>query len=96
MRKEGFQLKAGSWEEPEIYGSRDCPLAHGLIRVLGSVSPSHWGGFQFYYPMTEKEVRSSIGADLVDAMMAVFGEVTPLMNCCMQTRLAPSAADRAF
>jgi hypothetical protein len=37
--------------------------------------------------MTESEVRASTGLDLVEAMLAVFREVTPVMNLCMQVRL---------
>ena len=37
--------------------------------------------------MPEKEVRGSSGVDLVEAMMAIFEEVTPAMNLCMQIQL---------
>jgi hypothetical protein len=37
--------------------------------------------------MTESEVRASTGLDLVEAMLAVFREVTPAMNLCMQVQL---------
>ena len=47
-------------------------------------------GFQLYYPMREKEVRGSTGVDLVEAMLAVFEEVTPLMNLCQQVRIYSS------
>jgi len=38
--------------------------------------------------MDENDVRSSTGVDLVESMMAVFEEVTPVMNCCMQIELS--------
>jgi hypothetical protein len=37
--------------------------------------------------MSEKEVKSSSGVDLVESMMAIFEEVTPTMNLCMQVQL---------
>jgi hypothetical protein len=37
--------------------------------------------------MRESEVRSASGVDLVESMLAVFREVTPTMNLCMQIRL---------
>jgi hypothetical protein len=37
--------------------------------------------------MSEKEVRGSTGLDLVESMLAVFGEVTPAMNLTMQIKL---------
>jgi len=44
-------------------------------------------GFQVFYPMPESEVRKATGLDLVESMLAVFREVTPAMNCCMQINL---------
>jgi hypothetical protein len=38
--------------------------------------------------MRETEVRGSTGLDLVESMLAVFREVTPAMNLCMQIELA--------
>jgi hypothetical protein len=38
--------------------------------------------------MSEEEVRASTGTDLVESMLAIFGEVTPTMNLCMQVHLA--------
>jgi len=37
--------------------------------------------------MTEDEVRNSSGVDLVESMMAIFEEVVPAMNLCMQIQL---------
>ena len=37
--------------------------------------------------MTEDEVSSATGVDLVESMLAVFSEVTPLMNLTMQIEL---------
>jgi hypothetical protein len=58
-----------------------------LKKVLDDAPEESWAGFQVYYPMSEKEVRSSSGVDLIEAMMAIFEEVTPAMNLCMQSRL---------
>jgi len=58
-----------------------------LRRVLDSAARDRWAGFQLYYPMSQAEMRSATGVDLVEAMLAVFSEVTPAMNLCMQIRL---------
>ncbi len=58
-----------------------------LSQVLKSAPPGNWAGFQVYYPFPEEEVLASTGSDLVDAMLAVFRAVTPLMNLCMNIRL---------
>jgi hypothetical protein len=46
--------------------------------------------------MREEEVRASTGVDLVEAMLAVFHEVTPAMNLCMQIQLSESPCDMAI
>jgi hypothetical protein len=58
-------------------------LRHILQRAPGD----SWAGFQVYYPMNEDDVRESSGVDLVESMMAIFREVTPAMNLCMQISL---------
>lgn len=86
--RDGFVLHAGSWEvEPAHFSRADFPSMTKLRRLLESAPGNHWAGFQIYYPMREEEVRGSTGVDLVEAMLAVFGEVTLAMNLCMQVRL---------
>ncbi|HYK87497.1 MAG TPA: hypothetical protein VE398_01910 [Acidobacteriota bacterium] len=86
--REGFRLFAGTWESDagEISGS-DFPGAVRIARMLKSAPGDHWAGFQVYYPFGENEVRSMTGLDLVESMVAVFKEVTPVMNLCMQIHL---------
>lgn len=50
----------------------------------------YFGGYQLYYAMTEPEVRKTTGLDLFEAVIAVFDEVTPAMNLCMQIRIDAS------
>ena len=59
----------------------------GTSKVAESAPAESWAGFQVYYPMKEKEVSTAAGVDLIEAMLAVFREVTPAMNECMQTKL---------
>jgi hypothetical protein len=42
--------------------------------------------------MSEDEVHASTGLDLVESMLAVFGEVTPAMNLCMRIQLTEQEA----
>lgn len=86
--REGFMLHAGSWETAAEFGKTDLPDALKLRRLLLAASGEHWAGFQLYYPMPEVEVRSTAGLDLVEAMLAIFDEVTPAMNLCMQIQLS--------
>lgn len=88
VRREGFRIFAGSWEdEPGNFAKPNLPGMPALRRVLLRAPRNHWAGFQLYYPMAEEEVRGSTGVDLVEAMLAVFHEVTPAMNLCMQIEL---------
>ena len=91
VRREGVRIDAGSWEPRATFGRGEFPDMDLLHRTLAGADPSSWAGFQVYYPMSRKEVAGSSGVDLVEAMMAVFGEVTPAMNLCMQVPLALEA-----
>lgn len=88
---DGFWLRAGGWDSACRYSRSSFPSRAELLRALTQARAREWSGFQVYYPMTEKEVRGSKGADLVEAILAVFEEVRPLMNDCMQVRLDPKA-----
>ena len=86
--REGFSLFAGGWEEGTPTLTRaNFPGVAKLRRLIATAPGSQWAGFQLYYPMTEEEVRGATGVDLVESMLAVFDEVTPLMNLTMQVTL---------
>jgi hypothetical protein len=85
--REGFSLHAGSWESPSRFGKGIFPGALHLRRACESAPAREWSGLQVYYAMKEEDVKTSTGVDLVEAMLAVFEEVTPAMNLCMQVRL---------
>lgn len=88
VRREGFKIWAGSFEtEFADFDRANFPTMTALARVLETAAPRRWAGFQLYYPMSEKEVRGSTGLDLVESMLAVFGEVTPAMNLTMQIKI---------
>jgi hypothetical protein len=86
--REGFRIHAGSWEtDPSHYSKANFPSLQLLRKVSAAAPPDRWAGFQVYYTMKENEVMGFLGTDLVDAMMAIFHEVTPLMNLCMKIPL---------
>ncbi|MGH9433155.1 MAG: hypothetical protein ACRD3T_16610 [Terriglobia bacterium] len=90
--REGFQVQCGAWDRPTRQARANWPGCANLRKLLRSGPPDQWAGFQLYYPMPEEEVKGSSGVDLVEAMLAIFREVTPVMNLCMQTRLAGRTA----
>jgi hypothetical protein len=88
VMREGFRIRAGSWEDNPAYLSKaNFAGVSGIARTLRKASGDDWAGFQLFYAMDENEVRRSTGIDLVESMMAVFEEVTPVMNLCMQIEL---------
>jgi len=91
--EEGFVLYAGSWEDAPAYFSRaNYPGVVKLRRLLDAAPKSQWVGFQVFYPMPEFDVRKATGLDLIESMLAVFREVTPAMNRCMQIELGEARA----
>ena len=86
-------LHGGSWEtEPACFSRDNFPSMQKLRGLLGAAPAAHWAGFQLYYPMSEDDVRASTGLDLVESMLAVFREVTPVMNLCMRIQLTEREA----
>lgn len=88
LLREGFLLWGGSWEEEAFCFSReDLPSVTKLRRTLLAVPEDQWVGFQVYYTMGKREVQSATGFDLIESMLAVFEEVRPVMNLCMDIQL---------
>ncbi len=85
--EEEFQMTAGNFDKLARYNSADFPTAGALRDALVRADGASWAGFQLYYPMTQEEVKSSRGQDLVEAMLAIFEEVTPAINECMEVKL---------
>lgn len=95
IKREGFRLHAGGWEEDsKEYTAKNFPGIVKLRRALLAAPPREWAGFQLYYAMTEEEVKGSTGVDLVEAMLAVFREVTPVMNLTMQVKLSEASGPK--
>lgn len=89
VRRDGFRLFAGSWTAYREVTPRDFQGARQLRRMLTEAPPDDWCGFQLFYPLREEEVRSMTGMEVIEAILAVFSEVTPIMNRCMHIRLGP-------
>jgi hypothetical protein len=90
LTREGFQIRGGSWDASET----GFAGVSKLRKMLEAAPPAQWAGFQLFYPMNQVDVQSATGLDLVESMLAVFKEVTPVMNLCMQTQLRkPLAGD---
>ena len=87
VRVEDFQLRTGSWEHSQRFDSSNFPTAEQLMEALEEAPDDEWSALQVYFAMPRAEVEGSNGPDLVDAMMAVFLEVVPVMNGAMEIEL---------
>jgi hypothetical protein len=87
VAREGFAIDAGGWEDRITFKRNTLPEPEKLRKTLRDAPGDSWAGFQVYYPMGEKDVRAANGVDLIEAMLAVFREVVPAMNQCMQIEL---------
>ncbi len=79
-----FEIQAGTWAGPHVFRKSSLPGAASLRALLADAPPGEWCGFQVYFPMSEGDVHAMNGTDLIETMMAVFDEVRPAMNACMQ------------
>jgi hypothetical protein len=87
VNREEFRIEAGNWDNHVTVKKNKFPPMAGLKKALKNAPPTEWAGFQVFYPMPEEEVLESTGVDLIESMMAIFEEVTPAMNLCMQIEL---------
>ncbi len=88
LMNEGFIAEVGDWVHNLVLDRKNFSSAAQLKTASRKIPAEHWGGFQLYYPMPEGEVHSCSGYELVKAILAVFCEVTSVMNLCMQVPLA--------
>jgi hypothetical protein len=92
LGREGFELHAGCWGgEASAYSKANYPGPAKLRRVLEAAPKNGWAGFQLFYRLSETDVKSATGLDLVESMLAVYRELVPAMNLCMQVELADHA-----
>lgn len=90
VREDGFKITAGSWEEGiQELSARDFKGALQLRRILSAAPKDHWCGCQVSYPFRKKEVQAMSGFEMVEAILAVFSEVSPVMRRCLQVPLLP-------
>jgi hypothetical protein len=87
IKREGFVAEVGDWEANAVFTKKNFKSGTQIRDAAKDDPKRAWVGFQLYYPMPEREVRSCDGYELVKAICSVFDEVVPAMNCCMQVPL---------
>ena len=81
--------EVGDWTDNAVFTAANYKSA-GQIRAAVRHCPARqWAGFQLYYPMPERELRTCTGYELIKAVCAVFTAVVPAMNACLQVPLTP-------
>ncbi|MDE3180464.1 MAG: hypothetical protein KGM47_12490 [Acidobacteriota bacterium] len=90
---EGFAIRGGSWDQITSFSGRNWPGIRKFRKFLEYAPADEWVAFQLYYPMSKAEIKGADGAELIEAIMAVFREVTPAMNLCMQTQIRERSQD---
>ena len=88
LLREGFRIRVGAFASRTEYAHYNWDL-NACRRKAQRFSATAWGGFQLFWPMPEQEVQATHGPELVEAIMAVFAEVTPVMNLCMYAPCLP-------
>jgi hypothetical protein len=94
VREAGFVVQLGGFEASASFVGESFTSARQIRDAAKGAPRQEWLGFQLYYPMPEAEVRACSGRELVEAVLAVFAEVVPAMNCCMQVALEGSPPAR--
>jgi len=81
---EGFTAHVGgtSSEEHAFRGRKWGGVA-AVRRACEAIPDDAWGWFQLYYAIPDAELRQMDGSEIVAAILAIFGEVTPAMNQVM-------------
>ncbi len=92
VRREGFTIEAGDWDKNAVFTKSNFTSSSQINSALRKAPKKKWAGFQLYYPMPERELRSCTGYEFVMATRGVFSEVVPAMNACMQVPLQSTSA----
>ena len=80
LRKDGFE----AWIGDTTFTGKNYKSAGQLKRTLRKVADNEWAGFQLYYPMAYDEVHKMTGPEFVEAVCAVFRELTEAMDCVLE------------
>ena len=73
----------GSWEASRTFRGPRWGGPAAVRKACLAIPPEAWGWFQVVYPTPEKELKDMDGAEIVATVLAIFDEVTPLMNLVM-------------
>ncbi len=87
IRKDGFELAVGFGEDRVIFDSARFRGPGSILSEIRRRPAGGWTVVSLYYPMLEDELQRTRGPAVVDATMAVFNELLPIMNGCLKVGL---------
>jgi hypothetical protein len=87
--REGFTVRVQGGGVEAVFDKGTFKGARAIREAARKCPPDVWAGFQLFYPMPAREVRSCGGYELVQAVLGAFRDVIGAMNHCMQVRLEP-------
>lgn len=95
VRQDGFRIFVGGWA-----GGREFTMANfsglsAIRRTIARAPARQWCGFQLFYPLRQEEILTMEGYEIVEAILAIFAEVTPILSACWDARLWPPHAEEA-
>lgn len=86
IEQDGFHLFVGSWAGGREFAGAHFRGALAVRQVIARAPARQWCGFQLFYPVSEEEIRTMEGRDILDALLAIFSEVTPILDLCWGKR----------
>ena len=93
--REGFTAHVGGTsDEARTFRGRRWGGVAAVGRTCRAVPDDHWGWFQAYYAIPEKELGAMSGADVIESVLAIFDEVTAAMNLVMDRPFLKERAGR--
>ncbi|GBC82794.1 hypothetical protein HRbin10_01926 [bacterium HR10] len=85
VKQDGFRLFIGSWEGGREFTAANFTGLSALRRVIARAPSDQWCGFQLFYALSEAEIRAMEGREVLEAILAIFAEVTPILSACWET-----------
>ena len=93
LSDDGFVATVGGPGYDLVLDKDNYSSAAQIGQAAAQLSGDGWGFFQLYYPMPETEVQTCSGHELTKAVAAIFDELVPVMNLCMQIPLQDTGGE---
>ena len=81
LLKDGFRLRIGAFSSMKEYRRSSWNL-QDCLRTARNFDAEEWGGFQLFWGIHDRDLRTMSGADIIETILAVFEELVPIANLC--------------